>query len=80
VLNALNLSRIVSETRSSSQNTDYQCQKHEIERYEDDGGRNEWDGKNEISDLIQQVNPGALERFEDYGSRLNLGKSCVSPS
>ncbi|KAJ7855720.1 hypothetical protein B0H14DRAFT_2579190 [Mycena olivaceomarginata] len=68
---ALGTLGIVSEIRSSSQNTDYQCQKHEIERYEEDGERNKWDGKSEISDIIQQVAPGDLERFEDYGSRLS---------
>jgi hypothetical protein len=75
----LDLPIIVSEIRSSSQNADYQCQKHEIERYVDDGERENWDGRSEIS-IIRQVAPGDLERFEDYGSRLNLGKSCASPS
>jgi hypothetical protein len=75
----LDLFIIVSKIRSSSQNADYQCQKHEIERYED-GERDKWDGKSGIAYIIQQVAPGDLERFEDYDSRLNLGKSGASPS
>jgi hypothetical protein len=69
VLNVEPVSKIVSEIRLSSQDAGYQCQKHEIERYEDDGVRDEWDGRGEISDIIQQVAPDDLERFEESMAR-----------
>jgi hypothetical protein len=69
VLNVEPVSKIVSKIRLSSQNAGYQCQKHEIERYEDDGERDEWDRRGEISDVIQQFASGDLERLEESIAR-----------